>query len=449
MVTKVIVVSRGLSVYTCVRVHVYVYKNIGIFYDTHTTPPQDSLDPSWQQPKRPPTSKPRRSQEAGRARAAPRGRLGPAWAQSSLGNRGAVVTSRRTIEAPFRRPGQAALPTGARAAARPSAGSQAASRSRCQAAASSPSLSLASGSGAAIAKPCRPRSTLGVVVRRPLRRAGGGGGRAGARSAASRGTRIRKGHCSLNRFQAAGTELFAAGTFVAGAWRRRGERRFRFRPHFRLGGERNVRRPGRRAAPVAPSGGCGWTFSSGLREDIDVLFAALVFLGNICIGGEQRLLQDSASHRLPNQKPRMASKGPAASASTESSSAGGTSGNSSNGDSPGQDSTFECNICLDTAKDAVISLCGHLFCGWRPGQTDRCVLYVKQESAVIKLYHFMEGAALDNRTPGRKRHLDLKARDLSQKTEGASRVLGLVMEASKCHLELEHFHLAYLLQPSI
>ena len=25
------------------------------------------------------------------------------------------------------------------------------------------------------------------------------------------------------------------------------------------------------------------------------------------------------------------------------------------------DSTFECNICLDTAKDAVISMCGHLF----------------------------------------------------------------------------------------
>ncbi|KAK6625060.1 hypothetical protein RUM43_005351 [Polyplax serrata] len=26
------------------------------------------------------------------------------------------------------------------------------------------------------------------------------------------------------------------------------------------------------------------------------------------------------------------------------------------------DKTFECNICLDTAKDAVVSLCGHLFC---------------------------------------------------------------------------------------
>lgn len=26
------------------------------------------------------------------------------------------------------------------------------------------------------------------------------------------------------------------------------------------------------------------------------------------------------------------------------------------------DSIFECNICLDTAKDAVVSMCGHLFC---------------------------------------------------------------------------------------
>lgn len=26
-----------------------------------------------------------------------------------------------------------------------------------------------------------------------------------------------------------------------------------------------------------------------------------------------------------------------------------------------EDRTFECNICLDTAKDAVVSMCGHLF----------------------------------------------------------------------------------------
>ncbi|EDL40417.1 E3 ubiquitin-protein ligase RNF185 isoform 1 [Mus musculus] len=59
----------------------------------------------------------------------------------------------------------------------------------------------------------------------------------------------------------------------------------------------------------------------------------------------------------------MASKGPSASASTENSNAGGPSGSSNGtGESGGQDSTFECNICLDTAKDAVISLCGHLFC---------------------------------------------------------------------------------------
>ncbi|CAJ1070548.1 E3 ubiquitin-protein ligase RNF185 [Xyrichtys novacula] len=38
------------------------------------------------------------------------------------------------------------------------------------------------------------------------------------------------------------------------------------------------------------------------------------------------------------------------------------SSNSNAADSGNQDSTFECNICLDTAKDAVISLCGHLFC---------------------------------------------------------------------------------------
>lgn len=26
-----------------------------------------------------------------------------------------------------------------------------------------------------------------------------------------------------------------------------------------------------------------------------------------------------------------------------------------------EERAFECNICLDTAKDAVISMCGHLF----------------------------------------------------------------------------------------
>ncbi|KAM4540126.1 E3 ubiquitin-protein ligase RNF5 [Odontesthes bonariensis] len=39
---------------------------------------------------------------------------------------------------------------------------------------------------------------------------------------------------------------------------------------------------------------------------------------------------------------------------------GGSS--SGSGESERERATFECNICLDTAKDAVISMCGHLFC---------------------------------------------------------------------------------------
>lgn len=32
------------------------------------------------------------------------------------------------------------------------------------------------------------------------------------------------------------------------------------------------------------------------------------------------------------------------------------------GDMSKHESAFECNICLETAKDAVVSMCGHLFC---------------------------------------------------------------------------------------
>ncbi|EPY81070.1 RING finger protein 185-like isoform 2 [Camelus ferus] len=96
----------------------------------------------------------------------------------------------------------------------------------------------------------------------------------------------------------------------------------------------------------------------------------------------------------------MASKGPSASASPENSSAGGPSGSSNGtGESGGQDSTFECNICLDTAKDAVISLCGHLFCGWRPDLTDRCVQFAKPASAVTRSSRCTAGAAPGSRTP--------------------------------------------------
>lgn len=39
---------------------------------------------------------------------------------------------------------------------------------------------------------------------------------------------------------------------------------------------------------------------------------------------------------------------------------GGRAGGSG-GEGERERASFECNICLDTARDAVISLCGHLF----------------------------------------------------------------------------------------
>lgn len=40
---------------------------------------------------------------------------------------------------------------------------------------------------------------------------------------------------------------------------------------------------------------------------------------------------------------------------------GSSSGGSGEGERERDRATFECNICLDTARDAVISMCGHLF----------------------------------------------------------------------------------------
>uniref|UniRef100_A0A6A7G033 RING-type E3 ubiquitin transferase n=1 Tax=Hirondellea gigas TaxID=1518452 RepID=A0A6A7G033_9CRUS len=41
---------------------------------------------------------------------------------------------------------------------------------------------------------------------------------------------------------------------------------------------------------------------------------------------------------------------------------GGGEGTDNEPSSGKSSANFECNICLDTAKDAVISVCGHLFC---------------------------------------------------------------------------------------
>lgn len=45
----------------------------------------------------------------------------------------------------------------------------------------------------------------------------------------------------------------------------------------------------------------------------------------------------------------------------EANAAPSTSGTDTDGEEKKDERLFECNICLDAAKDAVVSLCGHLF----------------------------------------------------------------------------------------
>ncbi|KAK5883520.1 hypothetical protein CesoFtcFv8_019844 [Champsocephalus esox] len=53
---------------------------------------------------------------------------------------------------------------------------------------------------------------------------------------------------------------------------------------------------------------------------------------------------------------------PAGESSNDRNGPGGSSGGGAEGEPERDRATFECNICLDTARDAVISMCGHLFC---------------------------------------------------------------------------------------
>ncbi|KAH8409146.1 hypothetical protein KR009_009325 [Drosophila setifemur] len=41
---------------------------------------------------------------------------------------------------------------------------------------------------------------------------------------------------------------------------------------------------------------------------------------------------------------------------------GNSTGSTNSNEKESEESLYECNICLDTAKDAVVSMCGHLFC---------------------------------------------------------------------------------------
>ncbi|XP_041069630.1 E3 ubiquitin-protein ligase RNF185 isoform X2 [Carcharodon carcharias] len=93
------------------------------------------------------------------------------------------------------------------------------------------------------------------------------------------------------------------------------------------------------------------------------------------------------------------------------------------GQAQGDKGSFECNICLDTAKDAVISLCGHLFCWpclhqWlemRPNRQECpvCKAGISQEK-VIPLYGRGSSSQQDPR-------LKTPPRPQGQRTEPESR----------------------------
>ncbi|RVE67204.1 hypothetical protein OJAV_G00114510 [Oryzias javanicus] len=93
------------------------------------------------------------------------------------------------------------------------------------------------------------------------------------------------------------------------------------------------------------------------------------------------------------------------------------------GESERERATFECNICLDTARDAVISMCGHLFCWpclhqWLETQPSRqqcpvCKAGISREK-VIPLYGRGSSSQEDPR-------LKTPPRPQGQRTEPESR----------------------------
>lgn len=101
---------------------------------------------------------------------------------------------------------------------------------------------------------------------------------------------------------------------------------------------------------------------------------------------------------------------------------------------------------LSSACAATSSVGRVYISGWRPDLTDKYVQFAKLASAGTRSSHSMAEAAPGSRIPERRLLLVLKARGQSRKTEGDFKDLDLEMVASRCLLELEHFHLGYLPQ---
>lgn len=90
---------------------------------------------------------------------------------------------------------------------------------------------------------------------------------------------------------------------------------------------------------------------------------------------------------MPAADPRFSSDGGPASrgafpAGGSSNDRDGPGGSSGGGEGERDRATFECNICLDTARDAVISMCGHLF--WYEARHRLMVEWVEVEVVVLE-----------------------------------------------------------------
>ncbi|XP_017871493.1 PREDICTED: E3 ubiquitin-protein ligase RNF185 [Drosophila arizonae] len=90
------------------------------------------------------------------------------------------------------------------------------------------------------------------------------------------------------------------------------------------------------------------------------------FTGSALASGNIADLNGSAANEA-NPSSSTSTTTTAAAAAAASASATATpptdgSNNNSNDKEQNEESLYECNICLDTAKDAVVSMCGHLFC---------------------------------------------------------------------------------------
>lgn len=65
---------------------------------------------------------------------------------------------------------------------------------------------------------------------------------------------------------------------------------------------------------------------------------------------------------MPLTDDQPSTSGNKSSSSNEKASSASSSSSSSSAPNENPNSQYECNICLDVARDAVISMCGHLFC---------------------------------------------------------------------------------------